>query len=186
MLGLLEVCHLLPQLCESVLTEAVVLLLEGPLLNLELGHLAADIVELCGHGVHLRADHGAGLVHKVNGLVGQEAVADVAVGEGCGGNESIVMDGDMVIVFIPLLESAEDGDGVLHRRLVHLHGLEAAFEGRVLLDVLAVLVERGGADAMQLASGQHGLQEVAGVHAALGLARTDNGVQLVDEEDGRG
>ena len=36
---------------------------------------------------------------------------------------------------------------------------------------------------MQLTTGQHGFQQVTGVHGALGLARTDNGVQLVDKQD---
>jgi hypothetical protein len=49
--------------------------------------------------------------------------------------------------------------------------------------VLAVLVERGGADAAQLAAGEHGLEHVAGVHRALGGAGADDGVQLVDEQD---
>ena len=35
---------------------------------------------------------------------------------------------------------------------------------------------------MQLAARQHRLEEVAGVHAALRFARTDYGVQLVDEQ----
>ena len=61
--------------------------------------------------------------------------------------------------------------------------LEAALEGGVLLDVLAVLVERGGADAVQLAAGQHGLEHVGGVHRAFGGAGADDGVELVDEED---
>ena len=67
--------------------------------------------------------------------------------------------------------------------LVHQHRLEAALQGGVLLDVLAVLVERGGADAVQLAARQHGLEQVAGVHGAFGLARAHHGVQLVDEQD---
>ena len=69
------------------------------------------------------------------------------------------------------------------RRLVDEHRLEAPFQGGVLLDVLAVLVERGGADAVQLAAGQHRLEQVAGVHRAFGLAGADDGVQLVDEQD---
>ena len=69
------------------------------------------------------------------------------------------------------------------RRLVHQDRLEAPLQGGVLLDVLAVLVQRGGADAVQLAAGQHRLEQVAGVHRALGLARADHGVQLVDEQD---
>ena len=68
-------------------------------------------------------------------------------------------------------------------RLIDEHRLEAAFQGRVLLDVLAVLVERGRADAVQFAAGQHRLEQVAGVHRAFGLARADDGVQLVDEQD---
>ena len=66
---------------------------------------------------------------------------------------------------------------------VDQHRLEAALERGVLLDVLAVLVERGGADAVQLAARQHGLQQVAGVHRALGRAGADHRVQLVDEQD---
>ena len=65
----------------------------------------------------------------------------------------------------------------------HQHGLEAALERGVLFDILAVFVERRRADAVQLAAGQHRLEQVAGVHAALGLACADDGVQLIDEED---
>ena len=69
------------------------------------------------------------------------------------------------------------------RRLAHHHRLEAPLERGVLLDVLAVLVQRGGADAVQLAARQRRLEHVARVHRALGLARADQGVELVDEED---
>ena len=61
--------------------------------------------------------------------------------------------------------------------------LEAPLQRRVLLDVLAVLVERGGADAVQFAARERRLEHVAGVHGALGLAGADHGVQLVDEEN---
>ena len=63
------------------------------------------------------------------------------------------------------------------------HFLEAALERGILLDVLAVFVERGGADAVQLAARERGLEHVAGVHGAFGLAGADDGVQLVDEQD---
>ena len=84
---------------------------------------------------------------------------------------------------ITLLQAAQDRDGVLDRGLVDQHVLEAPLQGRVLLDVLAILIERGGADAMQLAARQRGLEHVAGVHRAFGLAGADHGVQLVDEQD---
>jgi hypothetical protein len=73
--------------------------------------------------------------------------------------------------------------GVLDRGLAHVHLLEAPLERRVLLDVLAELVEGGGADHAQLAAGQHRLDHVAGVHRPLGTAGADDRVHLVDEGD---
>ena len=48
---------------EMLLGNAVVLLLEGGLLDLMLDDLPADHIQLGGHGVDLCADHGAGFVH---------------------------------------------------------------------------------------------------------------------------
>lgn len=61
----------------------------------------------------------------------------------------------------PFPEPSEDGDGVDDAGLPHIHLLEAALQGRVLLNVLPVLVQGGGADAAQLATPKHGLQQVA-------------------------
>ena len=65
----------------------------------------------------------------------------------------------------------------------HEDRLEAAGECRVLLHVLAIFVERGGADAMELAAGERRLQQVRGVHGAVALAGADQRVHLVDEQD---
>jgi len=73
---------------------------------------------------------------------------------------------------------------VLDRRLAHEDLLEAALQGGVLLDPLAVLVEGGRTDHPQLAPGQHRLEHVAGVHGRVAPGTcTDDGVQLVDERD---
>ena len=69
------------------------------------------------------------------------------------------------------------------RRLADVHRLEAPLERGVLLDVLAILVERRRADDAQLAAREHRLEHVAGVHRAFGLARADERVHLVDEDD---
>ena len=84
---------------------------------------------------------------------------------------------------VALLEPAQDRDRVLDRRLADEHGLEAALQRGVLLDVLAVLVERRRADGAQLAAGEHRLEQVRGVDGALGGARADDRVQLVEEQD---
>src|SRR5512132_4360106 len=44
----------------------------------------------------------------------------------------------------------EDLDRLVDRRRLYDHGLETALEGTVLLDVFAVLIERGRADALKL------------------------------------
>ena len=77
----------------------------------------------------------------------------------------------------------QDVDGLLERRLLDHDRLEAALEGGVALDVLAVLVEGRRADALELAARQRRLEDVRGVDRALGRAGADERVQLVDEED---
>ncbi len=160
------------------------LLRQRHLLDLQPAHRALDRVDLDGPGVDLHAQPRRGLVDEVDRLVGQEAGGDVAVGQGGGGDERGVGDPHAVVHLVALLEPAQDADGVLHRRLADVDLLEPALQRGVLLDALAVLVERGGADQPQLAAGQHRLDHVAGVHRALaGRARTDDRVQLVDERD---
>jgi hypothetical protein len=86
-------------------------------------------------------------------------------------------------VRIAFLQAAQDRDGRLHARLVDQHLLEAALERGILLDVLAVLVEGRGADAVQFATRQRRLEHVAGVDGAFGLAGADHRVHLVDETE---
>ena len=142
-----------------------------------------QIIHLAGHTVHLSLDHGAGFIHQVDGLIRQEPIGDIAVGQGSGGDQGVVADLDAVEDLVPLLQAAQDGDGVLNGRFIHLHRLEPAFQRGVLLDILAVLVQRRRTDAVQLAAGQHRFEQVARIHGTVGLACTDDGVQLINEED---
>ena len=84
---------------------------------------------------------------------------------------------------VALAQAAQDRDRLLDRRLVDEDRLEAPLERGVLLDVLAVLVERRRADRVELAAGEHRLEQVRGVHRALGRAGADDRVELVDEQD---
>ena len=84
---------------------------------------------------------------------------------------------------VPVLQPGQDLDRLVDRRLAHQHGLEAPFERRVLLDVLAVLVECRRPDHVELPAGQRRLQHVPGVHRALGRAGAHDGVHLVEEDD---
>ena len=88
-----------------------------------------------------------------------------------------------MVRLVPVPQALEDLDRVRDRRLRHLDRLEPPLEGRVLLEVLAVLVQRGGTDRLQLTPGQHRLQDGGRVDGTLGRARTDERVDLVDEQD---
>ena len=88
-----------------------------------------------------------------------------------------------MVGLVAITQALEDVDGQSHRRLVDLHGLETPLEGGVLLQVLAVLVNGGGADGLQLAPRQHRLEDGGGGDGTFGRAGTDEGVDLVNEED---
>ena len=180
---LLELGELGFQDLAALLRRLVLFLGEGPALDLELHRPAFELVDLGGQRVDFDAQPRGGLVHQVDGLVGQEAVGDVALRQrGCR-DQGGVGDADAVVDLVLLLEAAEDADGLLDGRLSHQNRLEPALERRVLLDVLAVLRQRGGADAAQLAAGERRFEQIRRVHGALGGAGADEGVELVDEEN---
>ena len=129
--------------------------------------------------LHLRA----GLVEDVDGLVGEEAVRDVAVRLVDGRLDGVRRVAHAVERLVALAHALEDPERLLLVRRRHRDGLEPAQERAVLLDVLAVLLERRRADAGDLAARQRGLEDVRGVERTLGRARADQRVDLVDEDD---
>ncbi len=171
------------QLLEPAAARVVVLLAQRLALDLELHDAARDLVELLRHRVDLGAQLRGRLVDQVDRLVGQEAVGDVAVAQRRGRDERAVLDAHAVMRLVLLFQAAQDRDRVLDAGLIDHDRLEAPLQRRILLDVLAVFVERRRADHVQLAAREHRLEQVARVHRAFGLARADDGVQLVDEQD---
>ena len=110
------------------------------------------------------------------------AVGDVAVGEIGRRDERLVGDRDPVVLLVLVADALQDLDRVGERGLFDLDRLEATLECGVLLDVLAVLVERRGADGLELATGEHRLEDRGGIDRAFGCTGTDEGVDLVDEQ----
>ena len=72
----------------------------------------------------LEADAGTGLVNEINGLVGQEAVADVLAAVLSSGLESLVGVAELVVGLIALAEASKDLDGLLDCGLLNNHGLQ--------------------------------------------------------------
>ena len=76
---LLEIGELLLQRLQPGLGAEIALLLQGLLLDLESDDLAVQRVQLLGLAIDLHLQPRRRLVHQVDGLVGEEAVGDVAV-----------------------------------------------------------------------------------------------------------
>ena len=151
--------------------------------GLKLLHAMLGLAHRLGRAVGGDAGAGAGLVNEVDGLIGQEAILDVAVGEVRGGLDSTLRIAHMVVLLVARLERGQDLDRVLDARLLDIDGLEATLEGRVLGEVLAELLGRGGTDDLESTACENGLEHGARVDGALGRAGTDDGVHLVDKQD---
>ena len=161
----------------------VVLALDGLALNFQLLQLTGGLVKLFGHRVALHAQLGGGLVHQVDGLVGQETVADVPFGQLHGGYAGVVLDAHLVVVLVAFLQSAQYAYGAQLIRLVNSDGLETTLQSLVLLEILLVFVQCSGSDAAQFAARKGWFQYVGGVHGSLTASGSHQCVYLVDEEN---
>lgn len=128
---------------------------------------------------------GAGFVDDVDGLVGQQAIADVLDRQVDRGLQRVVGVGHAVVRLVLGLQSLQDLVSLADRGFHDVDLLEAPCERTVLLEDPAVFLERGRADATQFARCQRRLDQVGRIHrAAAGGAGPDDGVDLVDEQDG--
>ena len=156
----------------------------GFALDLQLNQPAIKLVHHFGFGVALDADLAGRLINQVNRLVGQKPVGDVAVAQFGRRDDGRVGNLHTMVQLVLFFQSAQDGNRRFHRRFTDQDFLETALQRSVLFNVFAVLIQSGGADTMQLTARQCGLEHVAGIHRAFGLASTDHGVQFVDKNDG--
>ncbi len=124
----------------------VVLTLDGFAFDFQLADAVLDFVQLFGNGVNLDTQFGCRLVDEVDGFVGEETIADVAVAQLGSGNEGVILDTHLVMHLIAFLQTTQDADGVLHAGLVDKHTLETAFEGFVFLEIFLIFGQSGGTD----------------------------------------
>ncbi len=151
--------------------------------DLQLAHLAVERVDLLRYGVHFEPQPCCRLVHQVDGFVGQEARGDVAVGELHGRHDRLVFDAYLVVVLVPLLQAAQNGDRVEGGRFVDHHLLETSFQCLVLFEILLVFVEGGRTDGAQFTPCEGRLENVGSIHGTLTLTGAYKGMYLVDEKE---
>ncbi len=88
-----------------------------------------------------------------------------------------------MVSLVLVAQTLENRDRLFLSGLADLDGLETSLESRVLLDVLAVLVEGCRADHLEIAACKRGLEDIRGVRAALCRACADDCMELVDKEN---
>src|SRR5438132_1776548 len=88
-----------------------------------------------------------------------------------------------MMLLVALAHAAQNLNRFLDGGLFDMHGLEAPFERRVAFDVLAILVERGRADALQFAARQGRLQDVRRIDGTARRACPDEHMHFVDEQN---
>ena len=153
------------------------------LIGADLAQLVVHLAQLVGQGHVADAHAGARLVHNVDGLVGQETVLDIAVRQRDGGLKRLVGEMHLMMRLVAVAQPLHDAQGLLLVGLADRDGLETALEGAVLFQVLAIFVDGGGADDLDLAARQRRLEDGGGVDGSLGRTRADKGMHLVDEQD---
>ena len=168
---------------QALARRLVGLFLERLALDLELNDAPIQLVERLRLRIDLHANQRTRLVDQIDGLVRQLPIRDIAMRQRRRRDDGRIRDLHAMVHFVALFQAAQDRDGIFDRRLIDQHFLEAPLQRRVLFDVLAILVEGSGSDAVQFASSQGRLQHIARIHGALGLAGAHHGVQFIDEQN---
>ena len=152
------------------------------LLDAKLRDAPFHFVDLLRQAVDGDAQAARRLVYEIDGLVGQKPISNVAIGERGSRNNRSICDTDAMVYLVPLLQTAKDRNCVCHAGLSNEYRLKAPLERLVLLDVLAVLVQRGCTYDMQFTTSESRLQHVRSIDGAFRRAGTYDRVQLVNED----
>ena len=131
----------------------------------------------------LAAGPGRRLVQHVHGLVRQKVGRQIPAAQIHRRLQRLAADSDSMVPLQTRLQGLQHPEGRLPVRLLHLHRPEPPLQGRVLLDVLAVLLQGRGSEDLHLAPAQGRLQQIGRVNGSLGRARAHQGVHLVHKQD---
>ena len=131
----------------------------------------------------LHAHMGGRLIHQIYRLVRQEAIRQVPLRKSHGSRNRSILDARMMELLIAAAQTEENLLRIRSIRFINRHRLKPPRERAVFRKVLLILAERRRADNLHLTARKSGLQNVCRIECALGTARTDERVNLIDEED---
>ncbi len=168
---------------QAIARSWVFFLAQGLPFDFQLDDLTFNNINVHGQCVHFHAEARRGFINQVDGLVRQETIGDVAMRKHRSRDDCRILDLHAMMDFVALLQSAKNGNRVFDGGLADIGLLKSSFEGFVLLDVFLIFVQRGCADATQIATCQCGLQHIGSIHRSFGSAGADQRVQFVDEQN---
>ena len=125
----------------------------------------------------------AGFIYHVDSLVWEVAVGDIALCQFDTCLESLVCISHTVMLLVMLLDIVQYQQGLFACSRFNDNLLETALQGSVLLNALAILIERGGTDTLDDTSCQGWFQNVGGIHASFAGTGAYHGVNLIYEDD---
>ncbi len=125
---------------------------------------------------------GACLVDQVNRLVRQEAIRDVTRSHLRGRCQCTVSDGDPVMCLVAIAKPTKNVNGQSDRRLGHLNWLEPTLQRRIFLNVLAVLIQGGSTNGLQLSASKHRFENGCRIDRTFSGTGPHQGVDLIDEQ----
>ena len=173
------ILYLLPALLRCL----VFFLCQSLDLDLELDNFPFNLVNLRGDAVDLHSQPRRSFVDKVDCLVRQKPVRNVAMRKGGRGYNGRVFNADLVMELIFFLQTPEDGDRLLDTRLADIYRLETSLEGSIFFYIFAKFVEGCGADAAQLSACQGGFQHIRRINRSLGASGAYDRVEFVNEKN---
>ena len=169
---------------EAFLRSVVFFLLDRFSLNLQLDQTTVKFIHHFRFGINFHADARRRLVDQIDRFIRQKTVGDIAVRQLRRRDDRGIGDLNPVMDFIAFFQTAQNRNSRFYTGLTDQHFLESTLKRGILFHILAVFIERGRADAMQLAACERRLQHIARIDCAFGLARADHGVQFIDENNG--
>ena len=86
----------------------------------------------------------------------------------------------MCLIFFP--QSAQDGDRISPVRLIDHDNLKTALQSLVSLEILLILIKRGGSYGPKFTPGECRLQYIGGIHCSLSFAGSYQGMYLVNKQ----
>ena len=105
-------------------------------------------------GLAGQINHGGSFIHQIDRFIGQKSVRQVTHRKGNGGLDGFAGDFYAVVCLITVTQALQNRNSLLLGRLAHHHRLKTPFQRSILLDILAVFINGGGAHTLQLSAGQ--------------------------------